>query len=165
MILFEISREAFLPFLVLSFLVGIFLGALYDVFRIRRKALRALGRRLLDFILTLFEDIAFCTFAAVCLILVSYKTYFGIPRWYSYVSAAMGFFLWQRTVGRLVMSLSDRMIALISAVLSFIKRRLISPIIGAAAGLFLALHRKYAHKRALRYTKKREEELLLLIKK
>ena len=127
MILFEISREAFLPFLVCAFIIGIMLGAIYDVFRIRRKAARKAGKRRLDFVLTLFEDVVFCLFATVCMILATYKLYFGIPRWYAYVSCALGFFLWQKTVGRLIMKLSDKIIDLIARAFSFIKRKLLCP--------------------------------------
>ncbi len=130
MILFEISREAFLPFLVFSFLIGIMLGAIYEIFRIRRKAARKAGKYRLDLVLTVFEDIIFCLFASVCLILVTYKLYFGIPRWYSYAACALGFFLWQKTVGRLIMKLSDKIIDLISRALSFIKRKLVKPAFG-----------------------------------
>ena len=128
MILFEISREAFLPFLVCTFILGIMLGAIYDVFRIRRKAARKAGKRWLDFVLTLFEDVVFCLFATVCMILATYKLYFGIPRWYAYVSCALGFFLWQKTVGRLTMKLSDKIIDLIARAFPFIKRKLLRPI-------------------------------------
>ena len=128
MILFEISREAFLPFLVFSFLTGIVLGAIYDVLRIRRKATRRAGKRRLDFVLTVFEDAVFCLFATVSMILVTYKLYFGIPRWYAYAAFALGFFLWQKTVGRLIMKLSDKIIDLIARALSFIKRKLVNPV-------------------------------------
>ncbi len=127
MILFEISREAFLPFLVFSFLIGIMLGAIYDVFRIRRKAARRAGKRRLDFVLTIFEDIVFCLFASVSMILATYKLYFGIPRWYAYGACALGFFIWQKTVGRLIMKLSDRIIDLIAKALSLLKRKLVKP--------------------------------------
>lgn len=127
MILFEISREAFLPFLIFSFLIGIMLGAVYEIFRIRRIAARKAGKRRLDFVLTLFEDIIFCLFASISMILATYKLYFGIPRWYAYASCALGFFFWQKTVGRLIMKLSDKIIDLLSRALSFLKRRLIMP--------------------------------------
>lgn len=129
MILFEISREAFLPFLVCAFIIGIMLGAIYDVFRIRRKAARKAGKRRLDFVLTLFEDVVFCLFATVCMILATYKLYFGIPRWYAYVSCALGFFLWQKTVGRLIMKLSDKIIDLIARAFSFVKRKAVNSIL------------------------------------
>lgn len=128
MILFEISREAFLPFLVCTFILGIMLGVIYDVFRIRRKAARKAQKKRIDFTLTLFEDVVFCLFATVTMILATYKLYFGIPRWYAYVSCALGFFLWQKTVGRLIMKLSDKIIDLISRLLSLIKRKLLRPI-------------------------------------
>ena len=128
MILFEISREAFLPFLVFSLLTGIFLGAVYDIFRIRRKALRRANKNRLDLVLTVFEDIIFCLFAAVCIILVTYKLHFGIPRWYSYFACAGGFLLWQKTAGRLIMRLSDKIIELISKAALLIKRKILSPI-------------------------------------
>ena len=127
MILFEISREAFLPFLIFSLLIGIMLGAIYDVFRIRRKAARRANKHLIDLIMTVFEDIIFCLFATVCMILVTYKLHFGIPRWYSYASCALGFYLWQKTVGRLIMKLSDKIIDLISRAFSFVKRKLLGP--------------------------------------
>ena len=127
MILFEISREAFLPFLVFSFLTGIVLGAIYDVLRIRRKATRRAGKRRLDFVLTVFEDAVFCLFATVSMILVTYKLYFGIPRWYAYAAFALGFFLWQKTVGRLIMKLSDKIIDLIARVLFAFERKVIKP--------------------------------------
>ncbi len=127
MILFEISREAFLPFLVFSFLIGIALGAIYDFFRIRRKAARRAGKTRLDFVLTLFEDVAFCLFSAVCMILATYKLYYGIPRWYAYGACALGFLLWQKTVGRLMMKLSDKIIDLVSRALSLLKRRAVMP--------------------------------------
>ena len=129
MILFEISREAFLPFLVFSFFVGITLGLVYDVFRIRRKAARKAGKRRVDFVLTFFEDVIFCLFATVSMILVTYKLYFGITRWYAYVSCVLGFFLWQKTVGRLVMKLSDKIIELIARAFSFVKRKAVKTIL------------------------------------
>ena len=132
MILFEISRETFLPFLVLSFLIGMMLGAVYDVFRIRRKATRKADKKWLDLILTLFEDVVFCTFAAVSMILANYKLYFGIPRWYAYAACALGFFVWQKTVGRLIMKLSDKIIDLIAKALSLVKRKIMKP---ASAGV------------------------------
>ncbi len=147
MILFEISREAFLPFLVFSFFIGIILGAIYDVFRIRRKAARKAGKRRLDFVLTLFEDVVFCLFASVCMILATYKLYFGIPRWYAYASLALGFFLWQKTVGRLVMKLSDKIIDLISRAFSFVKRRAVKPVLSRIKKLTKKITAKFRLKK------------------
>ncbi len=160
MILFEISREAFLPFLVFSFIIGVLLGPVYDIFRIRRKAVRRMKRMKLDFVLTFIEDILFSVFASVALILVCYKLYFGIPRWYSYASAIAGFFLWRATLGRLVMALSDKIITGIAVMLAFIRARLLSPIFRALRGTIRKLSGKAALKRATAYTKAQEKKLL-----
>lgn len=160
MILFEISREAFLPFLVFSFIIGVLLGPVYDIFRIRRKAVRRMKRMKLDFVLTFIEDILFSIFASVTLILVCYKLYFGIPRWYSYASAISGFFVWRITLGKLVMALSDKIIAGISVMLAFIRARLLAPIFRLINGTARRLSGKVALKRAISYTKAREKKLL-----
>ena len=131
MILFSVDREAFLPFLIVSFVFGIFFGLIYDVFRIRRIAFRRSRRlkrlRTADAVIIFFEDLIFCVFVGIVMILISYKLYFGIPRWYSYASCALGFYLWQKTVGRLIMKLSDKIIDLLSRAFSFVKRKLLGP--------------------------------------
>ena len=127
MILFEISREAFLPFLVFSFLSGVILCALYDVLRIRRMATRRAGKHRLDLVLTFFEDVIFCLLSTVTMILVTYKLYYGIPRWYSYGACALGFLTWRKTASRLVMKLSDKIIGCITAALSAVNRKLVRP--------------------------------------
>ncbi len=165
MILFEISREAFLPFLVFSFFAGVFFGAVYDVFRVRRKAFSAAGRKTLDFVFTLLEDIAFCLFCTVVLILICYKLYFGIPRWYSYAAAIGGFCLWRATVGRVIMALSDRIISAVIRLFSFVKRRLIGPMIAFFKRILGKIGTKTAQKRAVQYTKKRENMILAAVKK
>ena len=159
MILFEISREAFLPFLVASFIFGIIFGAIYDIFRIRRIAFRGKGR-ILDSVLTFFEDIVFFLFISVCLILICYKLHFGIPRWYSYIGALLGFFLYRNTVGRLVISVSDKIISLIERVLLFIKKRLILPVFGLLKALFGRLFYAAKRKYGILYTKKTERKIL-----
>ncbi len=165
MILFEISREAFLPFLVFSFLCGIAFGAVYDIFRIRRKAVRAAKRRILDLILTFFEDVIFCLFVTVTMILVCYKLYFGIPRWYSYAAAVIGFFLWQKTVGCLVMKVSDKIIEAIVRAGAFVKNKCVSPIIGGIKRLCSKYTSSLSQKRAKKYTEKREKAILALLQK
>ncbi len=160
MILFEISREAFLPFLVFSFIIGVLLGPVYDVFRIRRKAVKRMKRMKLDFVLTFIEDILFSVFASITLILVCYKLYFGIPRWYSYASAIAGFFLWRITLGKLVMALSDKIIAGVAAIFAFIKTKLLAPIFRIINGTARKLSGKVAQKRAISYTKAQEKKLL-----
>ena len=105
MILFPVSREAYLSFLLCSLVVGILLGAFYEIFRIRRR-LFPVGTWLSCLVIAV-EDIIFFTVYTVAMILVCYKLSYGVPRWYAYASSVLGFMLWRKTVGRLVMSLSD----------------------------------------------------------
>ena len=135
MILFEISREAFLPFLVASIIFGVIFGAVYDLFRIRRKALPVRSRAA-EYILIFFEDVIFSLFVSVCLILLCYKTHFGIPRWYSYAGSALGFYLYRRTLGKIVMGLTEKLISLTKKGLLQLKKRLFMPVFRRLKTLF-----------------------------
>ena len=105
MILFPVSREAYLPFLVCSFVLGILLGAFYEPFRIRRRLFCGGGD--LFTVITALEDVIFFVAAAVVMILACYKLNYGVPRWYAYVGAALGFAAWRKTAGRLVFPVTD----------------------------------------------------------
>ncbi len=159
MILFEISREAFLPFLIVSFVFGLIFGAIYDIFRIRRIAFRGKGRTV-DAVITFFEDVIFFLFISVCLILICYKLHFGIPRWYSYAGAFLGFILYRNTVGRIVIALSDRIISFMERVLLLIKKRLFLPVLSFFAALFGRLFKAAVKKYRESYTKKRQRKIL-----
>lgn len=167
MILFRVSREAFLPFLIFSFFAGIVFGAVYDVFRIRRIAFaRDKTRRVIkrvDAVIIFLEDVIFSLFIAVTMILICYKLYFGIPRWYSYGGAALGFFLWRVTAGKLVIKLADKIIAAISAFFAFILQRIITPPLSALKRASADLYERYDAKRRKRLTQKYEKRMLLIL--
>lgn len=105
MILFPVPREGYLPFLICSLAAGVLLGAFNELFRVRRRLFG--GEGVLSVLFIAAEDVIFFTVAAVVMILVSYKLNYGVPRWYSYGAAALGFVLWQRTAGVLVLRLAD----------------------------------------------------------
>lgn len=167
MILFRVSREAFLPFLIFSFFAGIVFGAVYDVFRIRRIAFaRDKTRRVIkrvDAVIIFLEDVIFSLFIAVTMILICYKLYFGIPRWYSFGGAALGFFIYRITLGRLVIKLADKIIALVIAFFSFIKMKMIRPPIEALKRVSSGLYAKYDFKRLKRLTDKQEKRMLTML--
>ncbi len=179
--LFPVSRESFLPFLLLSFLAGAFLAAVYDLLRIRRAAFRlptedavreegkrrgGLGGLLfrnikrIDTLLCFLEDLLFCLFGTVVMILLDFKLYYGIPRWYAYGAAVGGFALWRGTVGRLVMSCSERVVRFLLRMLRFVKRRLILPFVGFWKRMALSLWQKEKARRALAYTEAVEKRML-----
>lgn len=168
MILFSVDREAFLPFLIVSFVFGIFFGLIYDVFRIRRIAFRRSRRlkrlRTADAVIIFFEDLIFCVFVGIVMILISYKLYFGIPRWYSFFAAVMGVVLWRKTFGKLIMSASDKIICFIYSVLRRIKALIFVPIVSFVAKKIDKVKNKFENNRAKKYTKKYEKAFLEKIK-
>lgn len=175
--LIPIAREAFLPFLVFSFLCGVFFGIVFDVFRIRRVAFRPtrregkgrvarlFGRSLsrVDTVLTVFEDLLFFLFVTVALILVGFKLYYGVPRWYAYGAALGGFFLWRVTGGRLVIRFAETILSLLAKLLSLFLRYLVCPVVSSVKGRLSLWHRRLEHRRALADAAKEEARILAFV--
>jgi len=182
--LFPVSREAFLPLLLLSFLAGGLLAAVYDLLRIRRVAFRlptgradgvegkggggffgALRRNLkrTDTLLCFFEDIAFCLFGTVVLILMDFKLHYGIPRWYSYAAVVGGFALWRVTLGRLIMSCSEAIVRFLLRMARWIKRRLLLPALRLLKRGAHGLWCRWKKRRARQYTEAEEKRILAVL--
>lgn len=129
----ELSQGTLLLLFALSLTCGFALAALYDVFRIRRRAVGAdkkrkkLLTRLISGFIIGVEDMIFFTAAGIATTLISYAVFQGRVRPMAIILEAVGFLLYRLTVGRLVMALSAAIIALVRRVLSFIYRRLILP--------------------------------------
>lgn len=170
--LIPVAREAFLPFLVASFFCGIVFGAIYEVFRIRRIAVRLPHRKRkngnvshrIDTVLVSVEDVLFSVFAAITLILVSFKLYYGMPRWYSVGAAMLGFGVWRLTAGRLILHFAEAIIALIDRAVSFVGRRLLRPAIDAVRKGLLALQKTLRRRRERSYTKTCEDRMLATVR-
>jgi hypothetical protein len=174
--LIPIAPWAFLPLVLLSLLAGILLGAIYDIFRIRRVAFRLpreertkesriarLFRRhlaLTDTLLCFGEDLIFCLFGTVVLILMTYKLYYGVPRWYAFGATALGFWGYRMTLGRLVMRSAERVIDWIRRAVAFIRRRILLPVIGWIKGWIKTCHQRAVHQREIAYTKAEEARML-----
>ncbi len=174
--LIPLPPGAFLPLLLVSFLAGILFGALYDLFRIRRLALRlacrpdGTGSRIsrphgqrLDTVLCFFEDLLFCLFATVVLILVDYRLYYGVPRWYAYGATVAGFALYRVTVGRLVMGSAKALLHALRAGVLWCRRRLLHPARKAVVSGVSALRRRIAKWRARFYTVSEERRILAVL--
>ncbi len=174
--LIPIARGGFLPLLLASFAVGVFLGALYDVLRIRRAAFRlsvgrparesgfrAFVRRHLwaiDGWLCFVEDLLFFLFGTVVFILVAFKLYFGIPRWYAYGAALLGAILYRVTLGRLVMSVSERLIRFTVSAFRFVRDRVILPPCRVLRRRLETLREALRQKRAIAFTEAEEAAAL-----
>ena len=100
-----------------SVILGAFLCAVYDVFRLLR-----LVRRQNAFVVFLC-DFIFCVFSAVCLLVLFFNLSYGRVRFYALALAIAGFLVWRFTVSRLVMTLLMKLIKQIKKLLISIKMR------------------------------------------
>ena len=163
MILFPTPIDQFLPFLICSFVMGIILGALYEIFRLRRIASRCgtnKAKRIIDTVIVAVEDTVFLVFVAVVMALIAYKLNYGIPRWYSYGAAILGVILWRKTAGRLVIKLGDKIILLVKRVLMIVFVRIIFAPIGLISKIIGKFILRIENNRAKAYTKRYERKLL-----
>ena len=101
--------------------VGVFLGAVYDIFRIIRVAFNS------RWLSIFFQDFIFCIFSAVSVILLVFYTNSGIVRWFSLAGCFICFLLYHLTVGRFIMFMAKKIINFIKKVLNFIKSVTIIP--------------------------------------
>ncbi len=151
----ELSHVALAQLLLLSLLFGFAAGALYDVFRIRRIAVKIP-------VLWHFEDFFFMIFCGVVYSLLFYALNSGRVRGFAFAGGIAGFCLYQRTFGRLVMSASEKIINFIK----YIFRKIVTPpikfvirivkrVLTLAAGLAAMVFGKIYLKIARSKTKKR----------
>ena len=112
----ELSHLALAQLLFLSTVFGFFAGALYDVFRIRRIALKIP-------ILWHFEDFFFMVFCGVTYAVLFYALNSGRVRGFAFLGGIVGFYIYRKTLGRLVMALSERIINAVK----YILRKIILP--------------------------------------
>ncbi len=98
-----------------AFVTGVFLCAVYDVFRVLRLRRKANG-------LVLFlADFAFCLICTVATLVLFFNLSFGKVRIYAFVFAVLGFLLWRKTVGLLFVTLVGKIIDLIHNIASAVK--------------------------------------------
>ena len=175
--LIPVAREAFLPLVVISFLAGIGFGIVYDLFRIRRAAFRLPHTppthktglffyrhgTVIDTVLIVFEDVLFSLFVAIAMILVTFKLYFGVPRWFAYAAAAGGFALYHVTVGRLVMRSVSLLFSLIRAIGKRIVRYLLAPVANLCRRGMSAWYRSCNRRHRRLQTKRHETQILAAV--
>ena len=147
----DISQSALAWLYLYALLLGIGLGTFYDVFRITRVLLgvhysRRAARRLqaieLPFltpkkrnsesralgVVVFFEDLAFCLFAGIALILLFYQANNGKFRFPVLLCTGAGFLLYRATLGRLVMLFSEVIAFLIETLARYLLFFILLPI-------------------------------------
>ena len=152
-----------------SFLLGIFLGGVYDLLRVTRVLLgvhysqrtaerlqtiqlpllghigkRKRSSRLLGVVLFL-EDLFFCLTAGVAMILLFYGANHGKIRIPALLLAAVGFLAYRLSIGRAVMAFSELIAYLIEALLRYVLL-----FVGYPISILYRLGRRGAEKVAMR---------------
>ena len=192
MIPVEFDQGSFLLLIIWSAVIGFFLGAVYDVFRIRRisfspqmrsktrtakpgesssgkkqgiSRIRLFIRKnieVIDFVLIFFEDVLFMTFSAVVLSLLTYKLNSGKIRWFIPAFALGGFAVYYFTVGRLVKKCAESIIRFIRLAFMWILKITVAPVVRIIRAAVLRLRSRLKYKQLVRYTEAREKSILLL---
>lgn len=193
MIPVEFDQSIFLSLIIWSAVIGIFLGAVYDIFRIRRIAFsqktrlktevvkksndvgkqkcRKTGVRVffiknievIDNILIFFEDIIFMIFSAIVISLLTYKLNCGKIRWFMFVAVAIGFAAYYCTIGKIVKKCAESIIRYIRLFIWWIIKITIMPILKLISKLFEISKNKIRYKHSVIYTRSRERKIFTLV--
>ena len=178
----ELSQSALAQLYLYALLLGIFLGAVYDVLRLTRvflgvhysckaaKRLQAIQlpllktkkrrkeSRALGFVIFI-EDLLFCIFAGIALVLLFYEANSGKLRFPVLLCAGAGFLLYRGTLGRAVMLFSEVIAFIVETTVRYALFFLVFPIrslVGLLCRLTTSCVRHLARiqqkKKRLRYT-------------
>ncbi len=145
-----VYQRDLLIFLAASVLAGIILSAMYDLLRVFRAArsaqspgksscrregfglrflchyndhlLHRKGRdeSILYLVLYFIEDVIYCIFVAVMIVLLIYGFNWGKGRLFSFLAVAFGFLAWRATIGRIMLGLFDRALYILGAFLYYV---------------------------------------------
>ncbi len=129
----ELSQGALVALFSFGLLFGFAFGALYDVFRIRRRyfqkknSKKLLTRLLQGFIIGIEDFIFFLMLACVSCVLF-FVFSMGRVRLLLFVFEGLGFLVYRVTLGRLLMGISDVICKLVTMTLNAVKKYLILPV-------------------------------------
>ena len=82
-----------LQFLLHSFLIGILITILYDLFRILRRVIPH------NIVAVSIEDILYWSFCSLIIFVLLVKEHNGILRWFAVAGAGVGMLLYKKTLG------------------------------------------------------------------
>lgn len=129
-----LSQKALLSLMLVSLPIGFVLSAIYDIARIRRRLIRP-RIRALAVLWTSVEDVLFFVLSAIVLMLDFYLINDGQIRLIGLIGLIPGFLLWRVTFGRLIFTLLDRVLRVLSSVGRFLVERIILPPVISVANL------------------------------
>lgn len=164
--MYYLSQSELALVIAYSLVVGIFLGVLWDFFRIMRLARgkystdseyrfirmwNTLKAKISD-VLCFFEDMLFFTAAAVVVCIFLYHANSGKIRGIALSGSLMGFILYYCTVGRLVNAVAEKIINAVRYVLNFLFRHSVLPVCRLLCKLMNYILQKIRKKRLTNQT-------------
>ena len=121
-VIMEISMTEQGIVFLFSCVVGVLLGAFYDVFRILRVAFKP------KWVVVFFQDIIFCVVSSLVIILSIYYTNSGQVRLFGLTGCFLGFVLYHLTIGKFIMFISTKIIEFIRRLLRVIYNLTVRPL-------------------------------------
>ena len=142
--------ESQLTLALYALMLGASLGAFFDVLRITRVFLayrtdgvhQDTAMQKVLFALCLIEDVAFAVISAVVLVLFCFKANGGTSRGYILFGALVGFSLYLLSIGRLTRMVSKALAKAFHALLSFLTKRVILPVVACVDKILRTLYKK-----------------------
>lgn len=165
--MYYVSQTGLFMLALRSALLGVFFGAVWDLFRIFRIAQRGTVkagagafRRALAFFFEQFETVAvflqdmiFFMFAGVCMCIFLYRYDSGRIRGLSLFCTAGGFALYFFTVGRLVIAVAEKTVAFIRRLIKTLYKYSLRPFFRAVRKILSYIIRLFYKKHLTNRTK------------
>ena len=153
-----------------SLVVGFSFGALYDLFRIRRRAAQKKGKqkklltRFAESIIIGIEDVVFFLMLGCVTCVMYYVFSNGKVRLLALVFELLGFVIYRVSIGRLVMSVTDVIIAFFRLIMSMVRRHVVDPIKSfvcrIASGTVNKMKKSARKRRRLQISRYRKKQLI-----
>ena len=120
-IVFTILTVFYTPLIFASLALGFFLGMLWEVFRILRRAFKHNG------FAVAMEDLLFFFVSAIGSWIVCFSFSMGTIRWFFVFSLLVGLLLYLSTLGRIATRLSEKWIRAFFRFVCFVRQRILLP--------------------------------------
>lgn len=175
----DLTQERLAELLLQAFCVGIALGIFYDSIRFLKmfffisykKSVRYLkerGKRAVAYAVTFFTDLVFWLIAGLASILLLYGVD-GIFRGMTYPAIFAGFLVYYLTLGKIVVSLSEKIAAFIKKAVKKLLHLLLYPLRAIWKGIILLYHLTIGKilgkiKEKMQIARKRRETKMLALK-
>lgn len=157
-----LSQQSLLSLLLSAVLLGILLGAVYQVFLIRRAGFRQLKiPRIFSVVLQNAEEFLFCIGAGAAVSVLYFACSNGVVRLMAIPAMAGGFFLWRMTLGRVVNACTDAILRALAAICRWIRKRIFAPLGRLVRRIIDAISARIA----IRRKKRRAKRLCKIAKK